>query len=390
MKRSRAFILAEQLLTIMLQAGFILVLCGSFYQLTSFYANINRVLTARNHAERVISFFDDKIRHAGLGLWQCNNSEEVNAAIRPFTDRNKLLEDFRLPVALMIDHTTTTPQYLDDDKTVQYGSVLTLLYGARHVSTSDSEPITIVTQSSGEDYPREISDAKISASNRKYKNILLLLDGSTPGILSDNNGYVRSLFEIDKTTDKEEQETERYRMNRYAVTEGTGYPMYMHDLPKTGTDKGHITAYTYNKAVTVNNASELIPLKCMKMYIHDANDGLGRQFTFSETEPIEDNAKWGNRYHQEIGILEIYMTLDTTNKLFTLYVLASGGYDEGVSNPRPETWPKEANPAGEGATDAAKEADAKAKWLTHEYSHHIVYVSRASWKLNNLEGFSWN
>ena len=77
MKRSRAFILAEILMTIMLQAGFLLVLCSSFYLLVNFYSKTQQVLSARNHAERVISFVDDKIRHAGLGLWRCGSAEDI-------------------------------------------------------------------------------------------------------------------------------------------------------------------------------------------------------------------------------------------------------------------------------------------------------------------------
>ena len=149
--------------------------------------------------------------------------------------------------------------------------------------------------------------------------------------------------------------------------------------------KGEVTIRTYlASAVEVADGSELIPLKCMQMFVHTYEDR--RQFAFSE--PIETAATkkliWGSDHNQEEGILEIYMTLDTTTNIFTLYVLASGGYDEGVRNPRPESWPKEANPKGD--TDEA----AKTAWLGHDYSHHIVYVSRASWKLNNLEGFSWN
>ena len=383
MRRLKAFILSEILMTILLQAGLILVLCMSFYLFLDFYTRTQQILTARNHAERVIQFMDDKIRNAGLGLWKCGDSAAVRAAMRPFTDTKKLLEDFRLPVALMVDHKNTTPQYCDDEKKVQHGSVLTLLYGARNL---DENTITVVTQ---DDEPEEIS-----ASNHKYKNILLLLDGSKPGVLSKNNGYVKSLFEVDSITDqttknKKEQEVERYRMNRYAVTEGTGYPMYMHDLPEKGSAKGHITAYTYNKKVTVNNASELIPLKCMKMFIHDAEDGLGRQFTFSETEPDENNknnAKWKGTYHQEVGILEIYMTFNIETNIFTLYVLAEGGDNPSGDTERPKTWPENAEPTAENWGKKISDTQDYSK-----YPYKVVYVARKSWKLNNIpEGFSWN
>ncbi|MBQ9573843.1 MAG: hypothetical protein IJR27_01010 [Synergistaceae bacterium] len=92
MRRSRAFILSEILMTMMLQAGFILVLCTSFYMLTSFYSKTQQVLTARSHAERAISFFDDKIKNAGLGLWRCDTPSEIRAAL---DDLPKL--DFWIP-----------------------------------------------------------------------------------------------------------------------------------------------------------------------------------------------------------------------------------------------------------------------------------------------------
>ena len=75
MKRLRAFILSEILMTMILQAGFILTLFGAFYLMMEFYTKTQAVLTARDHAERVIQFMDDKIRAAGLGLWACTNSK---------------------------------------------------------------------------------------------------------------------------------------------------------------------------------------------------------------------------------------------------------------------------------------------------------------------------
>ena len=146
------------------------------------------------------------------------------------------------------------------------------------------------------------------------------------------------------------------------------------------------TTLTINtdRETTIPAATELMYLKFIQMFVHDAGDGEGRQFAFIELDTSRYNG-WSITHNQEIGILEIYMTLDTTNKLFTLYVLASGGEDRGVSNPRPETWPQEAEPTAEHwGVKLSEEQDYS------NYPHHIVYVSRASWKLNNLEGFTWN
>ena len=70
-------------MTIMLQAGFLLVLVTAFYLLLNFYTKTQQVLTARNHAERVIQFVDDKIRHAGLGLWGCTSSRAIRSSMYP-------------------------------------------------------------------------------------------------------------------------------------------------------------------------------------------------------------------------------------------------------------------------------------------------------------------
>ena len=187
-------------MTIMLQAGFILVLCGSFYQLTSFYANVNQVLTARNHAERVISFVDDKIRHAGLGLWRCGNSSaEVRKAFTPIASSGKILDGFRLPFALMVNRDDKTSYYLDDDKTMQYGSVLTVVYGNRDLSTGDDEDILIVTQKTS---PTSGADS----TGSYYESKLQLLDTS-----KNNPENVKTLFSYKTKNDQR-------LLDLYAVT----------------------------------------------------------------------------------------------------------------------------------------------------------------------------
>ena len=161
---------------------------------------------------------------------------------------------------------------------------------------------------------------------------------------------------------------------------------------------GEITVYTYGSSVNIPHASELIPLKCMKMFVHDNNDVEGGQLAFRETIPTSYNndLAWYDTYNQEKNILEIYMELDTSTNIFTLYVLATGGYDASVSNPRPSAWPNNAKPRPkdkdyEDKIDKITDDDAKKAWLAHDYSHHIVYVSRASWKLDNIPpNFSWD
>ena len=128
----------------------------------------------------------------------------------------------------------------------------------------------------------------------------------------------------------------------------------------------------------------------------DAGDSdclTGRHFVWREL--TEDGKKWRkvgeedskhNKYgFQEDDILDIYAKLDPATNILTLYVLAAGGMNDSSDTQRPDTWPKEATPS------ALTDNGAKDAWLKHDYSHHVVYVSRATWKLNNIPpNFTWN
>lgn len=355
MRRSRAFILSEILMTMMLQAGFILVLCTSFYMLTSFYSKTQQVLTARSHAERAISFFDDKIKNAGLGLWRCNSSSsEVRGALMPITLNGMLLKNFKLPIFIANNVTDTDPQCFTDDEghRIQHGDVLTVLYAMRDLSTGDEANVPIVTQTEN---PQEIT-GNPGVYKRKLK--LIEKDHSNPTGVKGN-------FDFEHLAQE--------NIACYAVTEGTGIPMYVNSIVETGSLAGNIEVYTYISDASdtkVADSSELMRLKCMQMFVHDNNDGEGKQLAFHEPKP--NGVHWDKDYNQEKNILDIYMELDTSTNIFTLYVLAQGGYDASADNPKPKVWPDNAN------------------W-DDDYKHYTVYVSRASWKLNNIpSNFSWD
>lgn len=367
MKRSRAFILSEQLLTIMLQAGFILILCTSFYQLISFYTRTQQVLTARSHAERVISFMDDKIRNAGLGLWRCGSSSEIRGKFDNIgmlkTNSDK---GYKLPIALKWHD--ELKQDINDvpllSRTQDSGNVLTVLYAVKDLS-SGSDQLILYTA------------APLMLSNNNYgtwKGDLQILDKTmdTQAFKSPALGNT-----ADITTN----------IKSYVVMESYGYPAY---LPKNDNHTVQVFGLTNpsSEDITIPAAGELMGLNCMQMFVH-THEGE-RQFAFREL--VADGTgntgiKWDTTYNQEKGILDIYMKIDRSTNIFTLWVLASGGYDASLNNPRPETWPKEANPRG-NTDEEAKEA-----WLnaSNTYQHHIVYVSRASWKLNNIpQDFIWD
>lgn len=354
MRRSRAFILSEILMTMMLQAGFILVLCTSFYMLTSFYSKTQQVLTARSHAERAISFFDDKIKNAGLGLWRCDNPSEIRAAL---DDLPKLktngTEGYRLPVALTWykDDRKKKPEISNEQNE---GDVLSLLYAQRDLSTTEEQELILFTataQTINGDGNVKLIDSD-TASRFKHKK---------------NSQNTTSMFVLD---------THKHNIENYAVAEAVGVPMFLHSISGTT-----LTLRTADETV-IPAATELMYLKFIQIFVQE--DGEGRQLAFNELK-YDSSDGWDKKYNQEKNILEIYMTLDHDTNIFTLYVLAQGGYDASVNNPRPSAWPKEANPKGDD-DDKAKTA-----WLAHDYSHYTVYVSRASWKLNNIPpNFDWS
>ena len=148
---------------------------------------------------------------------------------------------------------------------------------------------------------------------------------------------------------------------------------------------------TGSDTVTIPNAGELLYLRRQTMFVRLHPDDNDRQFTYLELS--SDGTSWSNYKYQEKGILEIYMTLDTTTNIFTLYVLASGGDNPSGDTKRPEAWPNKANPRPDGKDDDDEITDEEAAkaWDSSEYCNHVVYVARKSWKLNNIpEGFRWN
>lgn len=356
MKRSRAFILAEILMTIMLQAGFILTLCTSFYLLLSFYSKTQQVLVARNHAERVISFMDDKIRHAGLGLWKCKTPEKIGTRLGNISMLSWISngnKGYKLPISLKW-HRDGVPYNVDDIplKSVSQdsGDVLTVLYAQRDLSTGkDYEIISAFSA------PVSLEPEPYNATRLTTKKNVPLLDSSSASLLKNNPTFSIGGGEGN--------------IKSYAVMEGVGVPMYLQSLPTSGANKEKLTVKVFkdsteNLDIILPPGGELLGLECMQMFVDHRITGEGGQLVYRTLK--SDGTGWDKNYNQEKGILDLYMELDTKNKTFTLWVLATGGYDADAKPiPRPDAWPNNAT------------------W-TYEYSQNVVYVSRKSWKLNNI------
>ena len=381
MRRSKAFVLSEVLMTILLQAGLILVLCMSFYLFLDFYTRTQQILTARNHAERVIQFMDDKIRNAGLGLWRCENPEDIrdNFGYIPMLYENgRPSRAYCLPVSITWNDGIMDGKLTDvplKSVSQKEGDVLTLLYAQRDLSSNSSDGKNkeiIMTTSQA---------AKFTAN--AWDNTKLTANIKPVDFTKANMDHIRlkSLFDFDGSDTT---------IEKYAVMEALGLPLYLSDLSGSNiTVRISSTSDISSKTITIPAASELMYLKCMQMFVH-LHDGR-RQFAFRELK--SSGAAWNDTYNQEIGILDIYMKLDTTTNIFTLYVLASGGDNPSGDTKRPEAWPNKANPRPDGKDDDDEITDEEAAkaWDSSEYCNHVVYVARKSWKLNNIpEGFSWN
>ena len=134
-----------------------------------------------------------------------------------------------------------------------------------------------------------------------------------------------------------------------------------------------------NELNYVPNADELLYLRCTRVYTSEPTDyeeNNGMNFRSCRIRELKD-AKWGtNQSGQQAyqgGVLELYMELDTLTNIFSLYVLSTGGIDNMVhKRPSYEDWPE------------------NARWKD-DYANHVVYISKGTWKLNNLpKDFDWN
>ena len=362
MRRSRAFILTELLTGMMLQAGFLLVLCTSFYMMLSFYTRTQQVLSARDKGERVIAYFDQRIRHAGLGFGKCTSSADVRNALWPIASLTaspkKVLsnKDLALPVAVTYlnqdnfddnDFNSASSNIITNSLGHQAycGNILTLIYAERensqnfYVIVSQDPSITITGPSKvrnetrkGYNYKLLNYDTTISSADVKST----ALTATYPYLIAPSVGLpfrIRNYYHNDRV---------EYSKDNYPDTQIQRMSFLSLDI-----------------SPVVNLADELHYLKCKRLFV----EGIGVNSNFKYQNLT---SKWGNQIPHEKGILEIYMELDTVTKIFDLYVLSTGGEDKSVTRSKPTNWPD------------------NARWK-NEYLNHALYVSHASWKLHNLE-----
>ena len=341
-----------------LQAGFILILCTSFYLMLSFYTRTQQTLTARQKGEKVIAYVDARIRNTGLGLKECDSSEEVRDALCKITNLTGMRPKLTLPVGITsgdgsnVQNNTT--KEIRGDKII--GNILTLLYTQRPLDMNFTIRTTESTEAivSGCNYPLLLS------SDTSHRNDVFAEVGF---VLGSNSKYNDTASEFNKNNSNNIRV--KY-LNSYTAMAGTGRPLYIGPV-----DNGKFNLYLFSESSSVYPAhiekiypgDELLYLKCERMFVENQNFKF---WNFSENSWDEKKL-----HSNELGILEIYFELDTTNNILDMYVLASGGINDSGTTQKPAAWPSD--------------------FWKSDYENYIVYMSRASWKLHNLpSGFDWN
>ena len=157
--------------------------------------------------------------------------------------------------------------------------------------------------------------------------------------------------------------------------EASGVPVRV-KLKNSETYLQNFQMIAYYKDATIYPMSELLNLECQKMYAgYDPKSG-GRSFIFGNID--NSGSDWDTHYHTK-GILEIYMTLDTTANppIFDLKVLVSEGKSDELTE-CPNNWPAAYWYTGK----AGQPTDSDGQ--PYDFRKYRVHVSQASWKLYNL------
>lgn len=345
MKR-QGFILIEVLIGMILQTAFMLVLLGTFCMFLDFDTNAQQGFSAHDKGQMVISYFDSRIRNAGLGLWGCPSSKDIRIALKniPALKDDNNNKKLCLPAALL-DNTSGTEK-LSHDRTGRFysGNVLTLLYAHNDTHEYNKQPVNLTLVTDENQTPVTLVNQNNSESNDFF-----LIDNADNGLASYSESQLGKA------------EHKYSNIKSYAVMENVGVPVFTENTPD---DKVRLRAFTPTQP-TIYPMTEMLNLECQRVYTLKDSDGYC--FVFRE---LNDSGNWGDVYYHTRNILDLYMTLDTRPNtadkipIFELRVLIKEGYNEnGMITARPKDWP--------------------GKW-TDEFSTYKVHVSKASWKLYNL------
>lgn len=402
MKSSKGFTLVELMTAMAVYGIFLAMLAGAFYALLTFGNRSQNVLIARERGQRVINYVDSKIRNAGLGLHALQSSEEIRKALDPLTKSGGSLhnskEELKLPVAVTYKYQDTmnddacktsdvkkkydvldTSIREEKDKNIFIGNILTLLYAERETQTD-------IMKSDGK-YAINLAIVPFNASgdltsqeikNQKPETVKLL----AKNLEQYNKTFSERFSDNEKTNKLPGAKDEDIR--NWAVLRGAGIPVRVKE--NSNYMRIDITPLFYgssaNQSFDIYAGDELLYLECETLFAENPREKdkekgeTVRNLKVQKPKGTKVNPeKWGDVDPFESGILEIYAELDTNpgKNILTLWVLSTGGQDTVIHDPSTlKDWPS------------------TARWQD-KYKYEILYVSKASWKLNNLaEDFSWN
>ena len=356
MKR-KAYFLAETLMGMALQAILALSLMGAFYMLMTFSSSLSQTLDGFDRGQMVISYVDNRIRNAGLGLWGCKHSTSGSspspAGVTEAFDTGSNWSGaglhqsyFHLPVAVT-SLTGSGTEGLSKDSRYYEGNVLTLLYAHKDTQKPDELLVLCADSPDAVVIPAETSSPDFRFINYK----------------EDYSGSGKTNFNLSELTPNKKN------LKSWAVMEASGRPVMVSNFTGGVFPRKFTITAPYGHSVKIYSMSELLNLEIKRMLVKES-DGV-RNFAFYEPGGGSLSSPLEGPYYVAKDILEVYFRLDTQPDipLLDMKVLVNDGERESGDVECPAEWP-----SGYWQDDFGK------------YNFHI---EQAQWRLYNLTGWAF-
>lgn len=353
MKR-KAYFLAETLMGMALQAILALSLMGAFYMLMTFSSSLSQTLDGFDRGQMVISYVDNRIRNAGLGLWNCNYVSGVESAPSPkgvaeAFEIASSWNNIHLPVAVT-SKTGSGTERLSKDSRYYEGNILTLLYAHKDTKKPDELLVFYSKSADAVVIPEDASSPDFRFIDyRSRKNY------SAAGETNFNLSAA--------TPDKK-------NLKSWGVFEASGLPVMVSNFDINFPCEFTLTA-PHKHDIKVYPMSELLNLELKRMYVAADSSGVRNFTNYDIKDNINDGFDTAHPHYVAKDILEVYFRLDTKPDipLLDMKVLVNDGERESGDVECPAEWP-----SGYWQDDFGK------------YNFHI---EQAQWRLYNLTGWAF-